>query len=64
MKANGFLFWNFPKARIFMGDAGSGFVGIVLTVNPRRLGGAGVVLGLGGWMVCWGCERDGIAIGR
>lgn len=26
----GFLFWNFPKARIFMGDAGSGFVGIVL----------------------------------
>ncbi|MES9881377.1 MAG: hypothetical protein ABW185_10900 [Sedimenticola sp.] len=49
---------------MFMGDAGSGFVGIVLTVNPRRLGGAGVVLGLGGWMVCWGCERDGIAIGR
>ncbi|MES9857761.1 MAG: glycosyltransferase family 4 protein [Sedimenticola sp.] len=28
----GFLFWNFPKARIFMGDAGSGFVGIVLGV--------------------------------
>ncbi|MEJ1336281.1 MAG: glycosyltransferase family 4 protein [Candidatus Sedimenticola sp. (ex Thyasira tokunagai)] len=28
----GFLFWNFPKARIFMGDAGSGFIGIVLGV--------------------------------
>jgi len=25
----GFLLWNFPKARIFMGDAGSGFLGIV-----------------------------------
>lgn len=28
----GFLFWNFPPARIFMGDAGSGFLGIVLAV--------------------------------
>jgi len=26
----GFLFWNFPPARIFMGDAGSGFLGVVL----------------------------------
>ena len=26
----GFLFWNFPRAKIFMGDAGSGFIGIVL----------------------------------
>lgn len=26
----GFLFWNFPPARIFMGDAGSGFLGIVI----------------------------------
>ncbi|MDH0732191.1 glycosyltransferase family 4 protein [Pseudomonas sichuanensis] len=26
----GFLFWNYPPARIFMGDAGSGFLGIVL----------------------------------
>lgn len=26
----GFLFWNFPRARIFMGDAGSGFLGIIL----------------------------------
>jgi Fuc2NAc and GlcNAc transferase len=28
----GFLFWNFPPARIFMGDAGSGFLGITLGV--------------------------------
>lgn len=26
----GFLFWNFPPARIFMGDAGSGFLGVTL----------------------------------
>lgn len=26
----GFLCWNFPPARIFMGDAGSGFLGIML----------------------------------
>ncbi|EIU4421299.1 MraY family glycosyltransferase [Pseudomonas aeruginosa] len=26
----GFLIWNFPPARIFMGDSGSGFLGIVL----------------------------------
>ncbi|MCF8976462.1 glycosyl transferase, partial [Pseudomonas edaphica] len=25
-------YWNFPKARIFMGDAGSGFLGITLGV--------------------------------
>ena len=28
----GFLYWNFPKARIFMGDAGSGFLGVTLGV--------------------------------
>ncbi len=26
----GFLIWNFPPAKIFMGDAGSGFLGIIL----------------------------------
>ncbi|QSL89334.1 Fuc2NAc and GlcNAc transferase [Pseudomonas sp. B10] len=30
--ASGFLCWNFPPARIFMGDAGSGFLGIILGV--------------------------------
>jgi len=28
----GFLVWNFPPARIFMGDAGSGFLGVILGV--------------------------------
>jgi Fuc2NAc and GlcNAc transferase len=26
----GFLYWNFPKAKIFMGDIGSGFLGLTL----------------------------------
>ncbi|UNG18166.1 MraY family glycosyltransferase [Stutzerimonas zhaodongensis] len=41
----GFLCWNFPKAHIFMGDAGSGFLGLVMgifalyagTQQPRLL---------------------------
>jgi Fuc2NAc and GlcNAc transferase len=28
----GFLLWNLPPARIFMGDAGSGFIGLVLGI--------------------------------
>ena len=28
----GFLCWNFPKAKIFMGDAGSGFIGFMLGI--------------------------------
>lgn len=28
----GFALWNFPRARIFMGDAGSGFIGLSLGV--------------------------------
>lgn len=35
--ALGFLLWNFPRAKIFMGDAGSGFLGMML-------GGVGLVL--------------------
>ena len=26
----GFMYWNFPQAKIFMGDAGSGFIGFIL----------------------------------
>jgi Fuc2NAc and GlcNAc transferase len=32
MAVSGFLVWNFPPAKIFMGDAGSGFLGLVLGV--------------------------------
>jgi Fuc2NAc and GlcNAc transferase len=28
----GFLYWNWPSARIFMGDAGSGFLGFILAI--------------------------------
>lgn len=35
---SGFLFWNFPPARIFMGDAGSGFLGIALGVMSLQAG--------------------------
>jgi len=42
LSAAGFLCWNFPPARIFMGDAGSGFLGIalgVLSLHAASLGG-------------------------
>ncbi|MBA7576257.1 Phospho-N-acetylmuramoyl-pentapeptide-transferase [subsurface metagenome] len=35
----GFLFWNWPKAKIFMGDVGStqiGFILIVLGIKDRQ----------------------------
>ncbi|MBA5960659.1 glycosyl transferase [Pseudomonas lactis] len=32
MAVAGFLCWNFPPARIFMGDAGSGFLGMILGI--------------------------------
>jgi Fuc2NAc and GlcNAc transferase len=32
MAVGGFLFWNFPPAKIFMGDAGSGFLGLVIGI--------------------------------
>ncbi len=34
----GFLYWNVPPAKIFMGDAGSGFLGIVLGVLSVQAG--------------------------
>jgi Fuc2NAc and GlcNAc transferase len=34
----GFLFWNFPPARIFMGDAGSGFLGVVFGIFALQAG--------------------------
>lgn len=32
MTVAGFLLWNFPPAKIFMGDVGSGFLGLVLGI--------------------------------
>lgn len=50
----GFLFWNFPPARIFMGDAGSGFLGLTLGVlslqaaqeQPVLIWSWGILLGV------------------
>ncbi|EJN33194.1 MraY family glycosyltransferase [Pseudomonas sp. GM80] len=50
----GFLLWNFPPAKIFMGDAGSGFLGIVLgalslqaaSVDPRYFWAWLILLGI------------------
>lgn len=35
---SGFLVWNFPPARIFMGDAGSGFLGLILGALSLQAG--------------------------
>ncbi|MFA6963217.1 MAG: MraY family glycosyltransferase [Patescibacteria group bacterium] len=36
---SGFLYWNFPPAKIFMGDSGSMFLGFMLGVLPLISGG-------------------------
>lgn len=60
----GFLCWNYPPAKIFMGDAGSGFLGIslaVLTLNsawraPELLWSGVILLGVfivdSTWTLC------------
>ena len=50
----GFLRWNWPPARIFMGDAGSGFLGVLLgaltlvagTVSPALLWSCAILAGV------------------
>lgn len=52
--AGGFLVWNFPRGLIFMGDAGSGFLGLVFGLllihwtglDPRMLYAALILLGV------------------
>ncbi|MGK2915936.1 MAG: MraY family glycosyltransferase [Porticoccaceae bacterium] len=54
MAALGFLYWNFPPARIFMGDVGSGFIGLVFgilslhaaTIAPHLLWAWLILLGV------------------
>ncbi|CAA9891458.1 Fuc2NAc and GlcNAc transferase (fragment) [Candidatus Methylobacter favarea] len=38
MAVGGFLLWNFPPARIFMGDVGSGFLGLVFGIFSIQAG--------------------------
>lgn len=49
----GFLYWNFPPAKIFMGDAGSGFLGIVLGVLSLQAGWVAPEL-FWGWVILLG----------
>jgi Fuc2NAc and GlcNAc transferase len=44
----GFLVWNWPPARVFMGDVGSGYVGFMVAVLTLRAASVTPVLG---W--CW-----------
>lgn len=49
----GFLLWNFPPAKIFMGDAGSGFLGLVLGILSLHAGWTNPLL-LYGWLILLG----------
>ncbi|MCM2338141.1 MAG: glycosyltransferase family 4 protein [Lysobacter sp.] len=49
----GFLYWNFPPAKIFMGDAGSGFLGMVLGVMSLQAGWAAQQL-FWAWLILLG----------
>ena len=49
----GFLIWNFPPAKIFMGDAGSGFLGITLGILSVQAGWYDPVL-FWGWLILLG----------
>ncbi len=50
----GFLFWNFPPAKIFMGDAGSGFLGIALGIMSLQAAWVSPAL-FWAWLILLGC---------
>jgi len=47
----GFLVWNWPPARIFMGDVGSGFLGFVLAALALRTAIFSHSLPIGCWLI-------------
>ncbi|WP_027906856.1 MraY family glycosyltransferase [Pseudomonas taiwanensis] len=49
----GFLIWNFPPAKIFMGDAGSGFLGVTIAALSIQAGWAAPAL-LWSWLILLG----------
>lgn len=49
----GFLCWNFPPAKIFMGDAGSGFLGVILGCFSLHAGWVSADL-LWSWLILLG----------
>jgi len=50
----GFLVWNFPDARIFMGDAGSGFLGFSIGTLALAAGACDPAA-FWGWIILLGC---------
>jgi len=54
LAVTGFLCWNFPPARIFMGDAGSGFLGLQLALLSLHAMNVSPIL-LWGWIILMGC---------
>ena len=50
----GFLIWNFPPARIFMGDAGSGFLGCILGILALWSGHTAAHV-FWSWFILGGC---------
>ena len=49
----GFLFHNWPPARIFMGDVGSAFIGFVLAVLPIIAGQEDSRIMVAGFLIVW-----------
>ncbi|OFS73695.1 glycosyl transferase [Pseudomonas sp. HMSC08G10] len=49
----GFLIWNFPPARIFMGDAGSGFLGVIIAALALQAAWSGPSL-FWSWLILLG----------
>ena len=49
----GFLYWNWPSARIFMGDVGSGFLGFLIAAMAL-IGAIRHELSLGYWFILFG----------
>ncbi|MFN9451335.1 MAG: MraY family glycosyltransferase [Rubrivivax sp.] len=50
----GFLIWNFPPARIFMGDTGSGFLGLMIAAFALWAGTERPSL-FWAWLILYGC---------
>ncbi|WP_458132157.1 MraY family glycosyltransferase [Pseudomonas sp. R3-41] len=53
MAVAGFIYWNFPYAKIFMGDAGSGFLGIMMGLFSVQAAWASSQL-LWAWLILLG----------
>jgi len=51
--AGGFLCWNWPPAKIFMGDVGSAFIGFILAVLALQTSAEGT-LSLAVWLILFG----------